>query len=84
MGNEPDATLFIALKTNKNDGANYIPQLVEQGVKAFVVEQSSIDQIAEIAKIAQLAELVFLVVKDSLVALQQLAAYKRSVELGKA
>ena len=82
LGNEPDTTLFFALKTNKNDGANYIPQLVEQGVKAFVVEQSSIDQIAEIAKIAQLAELVFLVVKDSLVALQQLAVYKRSLYHG--
>ena len=55
LGNEPDATLFFALKTNKNDGASYIPQLVEQGVKAFVVEKSSIDQIAEIAKIAQLS-----------------------------
>jgi alanine racemase len=79
LGNEPDATLFFALKTDKNDGAKYIPQLVERGVKAFVVEQSSLDQLAELA---QLAELVFLVVEDSLAALQQLAAYKRSLYHG--
>lgn len=79
LGNEPDATLFFALKTDKNDGAKYIPQLVERGVKAFVVEQSSLDQLAELA---QLAELVFLVVEDSLAALQQLAAYKRSLYTG--
>lgn len=85
LGNEPDATLFFALKTDKNDGAKYIPQLIERGVKAFVVEQSSLDQLAELAKpaqLAQLAKLVFLVVEDSLTALQQLAAYKRSLYTG--
>ena len=82
LGNEPDATLFFALKTKKNDGAKYIPQLVESGVKAFVVEQSSLDQLAELAELAQLAGLVFLVVEDSLAALQQLAAYKRSLYTG--
>ena len=85
LGNEPDATLFFALKTDKNDGAKYIPQLVEREVKAFVVEQNSLDQLAELAKLAQLAqlaELVFLVVEDSLAALQQLAAYKRSLYTG--
>lgn len=88
LGNEPDATLFFALKTEKNDGAKYIPQLVERGVKAFVVEQSSLDQLAELArlaelaKLAQLTEVVFLVVEDSLAALQQLAAYKRSLYTG--
>ena len=82
LGNEPNATLFFALKTKKNDGAKYIPQLVESGVKAFVVEQSSLDQLAELAELAQLAGLVFLVVEDSLAALQQLAAYKRSLYTG--
>ena len=82
LGNEPDATLFFALKTDKNDGAKYIPQLIERGVKAFVVEQSSLDQLAELAKLAQLTEVVFLVVEDSLAALQQLAAYKRSLYTG--
>ena len=36
LGNEPEATLFFAIKTAKNDGANYIPELRAKGVQAFV------------------------------------------------
>ena len=36
LGNEPEKTLFFALKTDKNDGANYIPELQSKGVQAFV------------------------------------------------
>ena len=36
LGAEPEATLFFAIKTDKNDGANYIPELEAKGVKAFV------------------------------------------------
>lgn len=36
LGNEPEKTLFFALKTAKNDGAKYIPELKAKGVKAFV------------------------------------------------
>ena len=39
LGNAPEATLFFALKTHKNDGAKYIPQLDKQGVRAFVLTQ---------------------------------------------
>ena len=42
LGAEPEATLFFALKTDKNDGAKYIPQLIERGVKVFVVSESEI------------------------------------------
>ncbi len=34
------ATLFFAIKTSTNDGANYIPALQAQGVQAFVVGDS--------------------------------------------
>ncbi len=34
------ATLFFAIKTSSNDGANYIPALQAQGVQAFVVGDS--------------------------------------------
>ena len=76
LGNEPEATLFFALKTEKNDGAKYIPQLIERGVHAFIIEKNSLDQLE------QLDQLVFLVVDSSLAALQQLAAYKRSLYKG--
>ena len=36
LGAEPEKTLFFAIKTAKNDGANYIPELEAKGVKAFV------------------------------------------------
>lgn len=36
LGNEPAKTLFFAIKTAKNDGAKYIPELKAKGVKAFV------------------------------------------------
>ena len=36
LGAEPEKTLFFALKTAKNDGAKYIPELEAKGVKAFV------------------------------------------------
>ena len=73
LNNEPQHTLFFALKTAKNDGANYIPQLAERGVRAFVLEKSSLDN---------LDHLVLLVVENALLALQQLAAYKRSLYHG--
>lgn len=78
LGAEPEATLFFALKTDKNDGAKYIPQLIERGVKVFVVSESGIEnRISDSGTWS-----IFLVVKDALVALQQLAAYKRSLYHG--
>ena len=79
LGAEPEATLFFALKTDKNDGAKYIPQLIERGVRAFVLEESSL---VRLGQLAQLDQLVLLVVDSSLAALQRLAAYKRSLYHG--
>ena len=36
-----DHTLFFAIKTSKGDGHRYIPQLYNQGVRAFVVSESN-------------------------------------------
>jgi alanine racemase len=79
LGSEAASTLFFALKTSKNDGAKYIPQLAERGVRAFVLEKSSLDTLDALDN---LDNLVLLVVEDSLLALQQLAAYKRSLYHG--
>lgn len=78
LGAEPEATLFFALKTEKNDGANYIPELIERGVKVFVVSDSGLGT-RELG-IGTLS--IFLLVEDTLTALQQLAAYKRSLYHG--
>ena len=37
---QPDEVLFFAIKTAKNDGAKYIPELEAKGVKAFVTEDA--------------------------------------------
>jgi alanine racemase len=36
LGADPAATLFFAIKTERNDGARYIPELQAKGVRAFV------------------------------------------------
>lgn len=70
---DPTTTLFFALRTPKNDGARYIPDLYARGVRLFVISAKSQKPKAN----GQGA--VILVVEDSLAALQQLAAYKRSL-----
>ena len=89
LGNEPDATLFFALKTDKNDGAKYIPQLIERGVKAFVMTREQYDCLsgcrmpdARQQSSGYRQPEAIVVVEDSLAALQQLAAYKRSLYHG--
>ena len=34
----PEETLFFAIRTERNDGHNYIPELYGRGVRNFVVE----------------------------------------------
>ena len=65
---DPHQTLFFALKSARNDGHRYIDDLYEKGVRAFVVSQlpESIHPDA-----------AFVVVPDTLKALQMLAAYHR-------
>ena len=78
LGAEPAATLFFALRTDKNDGAKYIPQLIERGVKVFVVSESEIgNRISDSGTPS-----IFLIVDSPLAALQRLAAYKRSLYHG--
>ena len=40
LGADPSATLFFAIKTDHNDGANYIPELQSKGVRAFVTQDA--------------------------------------------
>lgn len=75
LGTEPEATLFFALKTEKNDGANYIPELIERGVRVFVVSESGVGS----RESGIGTPSICLLVENPLTALQQLAAYKRSL-----
>lgn len=40
LGSEPEKTMFFAIKTQANDGARYIEELAQKGVKVFVTGNS--------------------------------------------
>lgn len=79
LGIEPEATLFFALKTDKNDGAKYISTLIDKGVRCFVVTQ---EQYTILSDTTSYSSILFILVEDVLTALQTLAAYKRSLYHG--
>ena len=82
LGNEPLNTLFFAFKTNNNNGATYIPTLIQRGVRCFVIEQNN-PILPELLKLANTEDNpVFILVNDTLTSLQQLAIYKRSLYHG--
>lgn len=66
-----DQTLFFALSTQKGDGHSYIGPLYEQGVRAFVISRTG----GQFYKLYP--EAWFLIVPNTLSALQKLAAYHR-------
>ena len=74
--------MFFAFKTNNNNGATYIPTLIQRGVRCFVIEQNN-PILPELLKLANTEDNpVFILVNDTLTALQQLAIYKRSLYHG--
>lgn len=67
----PEETLFFALRTRRDDGLKYIGELYNRGVRNFVVHQKP-----EEARL--MPDCNFLVVRDTLEALQRLAAHHRA------
>ena len=66
----PAASLFFALKGPRRDGHQFIPELYKKGVRSFVTSED--------LDIAAYPEASFIIVSDTLVALQQLAIHHRS------
>ena len=66
----PDETLFFAIKSNLNDGHSFINDLYIKGVRNFVVS-------SKLSGWDKLNDANFLLVKDTLHALQKLASYHR-------
>lgn len=79
LGSEPDKTLFFAICTSKNDGAKYIPDLYIKGVRVFVSTEDSVTKYGLSAFVEGGNNAVILCVSNPLQALQDLAAYKRSL-----
>ncbi len=67
---EPSESLFFALVTKHNDGHKFIEQLYNKGVRSFVVQYLPENRDA-------MPEGNFLLVNDSLLALQKLASFHR-------
>ena len=67
----PEETLFFALKTERNDGHRYLDELYQRGVRSFVVEEAPEDCGT------LYTDANFLVVADTLSALQTLARWHR-------
>ena len=66
---KPESTLFFAIRGERLDGHNYIQQMLENGVRNFVVcsDEGLKDKL----------DVNYVVVKDSLEAMQRLTAYHR-------
>ena len=69
----PEETLFFALKSKRNDGHRYISELYARGVRHFVVSTRPTEE-----QLQAMSEATFLVVPDTLAALQLLAESHRA------
>ncbi len=63
------SSLFVAIKGQNNDGHNYISDAIKKGIKVIIVENNYTAPVS--------SNLHIIKVKDSLKALQNLAAYHR-------
>jgi len=75
----PEETLFFALKTQRNDGHQYIEDLYRRGVRNFVVNGEWLTSILQSSNssILKWSDANFLVVPSPLAALQRLAERHR-------
>ncbi|MFI3321555.1 MAG: alanine racemase [Rikenellaceae bacterium] len=65
-----DSVMFIAIRGDRVDGHNYIEECYDRGVRMFLISDRTID-------FNRYSDAAFLVVDDSLKALQTLATYHR-------
>lgn len=70
---QPAGSVFFAIQGKYNDGHTYLPQLYTQGVRAFVLEQGEPEELKRLYPEANI-----LLVRNSLEALQKLAAWHRA------
>ena len=74
----PEATLFFALPTKRNDGARYISELYVRDVRHFVVSEDAFRRMEQGELGGVQADANYLVVPDPLKALQRLAEKHRA------
>jgi alanine racemase len=74
---DPGSSLFIALNGEKRDGHHFITEALLRGVRGFLVTQIPPDLLQQDLSPGS-DQIVFVVVKDTLSALHQLAAHHRA------
>lgn len=78
---KPAQTLFVALAGERTDGHAYIQELLEKGVRHFLVREAywieAMEQPAQVDNLSLYSEATFIAVEDPLETVQQLAAYHR-------
>jgi alanine racemase len=67
---QPETSLFFAIRGDRNDGHRFIRDMFEKGVRSFVVSTLPADY-------ETFSDSLFLVVQDTLLALQDLCAWHR-------
>ena len=71
---DPQSCIFVALKSNRNDGHNYIQNLFDKGFRYFLISDYK----------PNLPKANYLIVKDSLKALQKIGKkHKEKFNLNK-
>ena len=68
----PEESLFFAIHTARNNGHNYIQELYQQNLRYFVISEMR-------PEFEKFTDAIFLLVDDTLQALQSLAAAKRAL-----
>ncbi len=69
---QPEGVLFLAIRGERHDGHAFVPELLERGVKAFMVQEIPNRESIKGTGAS------FLLVRDPLKALQELAAHHRN------
>lgn len=64
-----DHTTFIAIKGSNHDGHSFIEELIDKGVKSFIINKDFKEPL--------ISEITFIKVEDTMVSLQQLGLYHR-------
>ena len=73
--NQPESSVFFALKTAKSDGHLFLQQAYHAGVRVFVVEKNG----EYLSNIFFAQDVSIIEVNNSLLAMQQLATYHRNL-----
>jgi len=73
----PHGVLFVAIRSEKNNGHLYIKELIEKGVTSFLIQDDESEKLPLIELISKNPDVSFVISADPLIALQTLAKHHR-------